>query len=211
MDSHTLFVVEVGLTVIWAASVIAAAWFEMRDRAQSDEGRLRTREWYGGKWRTIRDSGLLELPEKVISSFLGTKATIAEYTYVTADWVLTGWRVWPFMGWVLLGVAAIPNISEPGRLLPWPVTFGFMFLATLALDLFEAGKLRTRVPMMVFGVVFGIAFAADLVLGLLELPIVLATLKMVFVAPLCALFLSIPIKLVSLQVRRMAFYRMFTP
>lgn len=45
---------------------IAAAWFEFRDRAQNDDDRKKTKEWYGRKWTAIRDSRLLDLPQMIV-------------------------------------------------------------------------------------------------------------------------------------------------
>ena len=70
MDARSLIVLKHIFGIAAALVGILAAWFEFRDRAQTEEGRTRTKEIYARKWIAIRDSGLLDLPERVISWLL---------------------------------------------------------------------------------------------------------------------------------------------
>lgn len=70
MDDRSLLVLKHMVGIVAALAGILAALFEFRDRAQTDEERARTRAIYGRKWATIKDSGLLELPERVIAWIL---------------------------------------------------------------------------------------------------------------------------------------------
>ncbi len=207
MDTHTLFVVEVGLTVIGTASAIAAACFEVRDRAQTEEGRRRTRKWYGDKWHTIHDSSLLELPEKVINSLVGTKQTIAKHASQIAEWFFTSWHILLYGGWVALSEAVIPNNPSEGSVSPlvsW-LMFGLFGLSMLVSAIGEVTERRYwLIVALALLTLFSLLYVAGAVLDLLELSIILSALKMLFVAPMCAVSVNLALFLVALRVRRMA-------
>ncbi len=70
MDTKAFYVLKTVCTVIVAVFGLLAAWFEFRDRWQTEEERTKTQKAYGGIWGIIRDTGILSLPEKVIDGCL---------------------------------------------------------------------------------------------------------------------------------------------
>lgn len=70
MEARSLLFLKHIMEIAAAIVGILAAWFEFRDRAQTKEERAKTREIYSRKWITIRNSGLLDLPERVIGLLL---------------------------------------------------------------------------------------------------------------------------------------------
>ncbi len=79
MDNRSLLIIEVFFWSISAIAGVIAAIFEFRDRWQTPQERQVAQKKYRDIWITIEESGILELPEKVINwfinatRFLGTK------------------------------------------------------------------------------------------------------------------------------------------
>ena len=76
MVGQFLHICEIAFVLIAACSGLVAPWFELRDRWQTDTEREKTKVLYGEKWEAIRDSGLLQLPEKAIMSALDAKTRL---------------------------------------------------------------------------------------------------------------------------------------
>ncbi len=64
---------QIALYIVVALGVFAT-WLKVRDAAQTEKQRTRTRWWYDRKWRAIRASRILEAPELVITWLLEMKA-----------------------------------------------------------------------------------------------------------------------------------------
>jgi hypothetical protein len=70
MDASALHAFKFTSGMIATLAGILAAWFEFRDRWQTKEDQRRTRASYRRVWLTIRQSGVLQLPEYAIAAFL---------------------------------------------------------------------------------------------------------------------------------------------
>lgn len=71
--------------MITAFAGILAAWFELRDRMQTESDRQRTRTYYKKIWQTIQQTDLLQLPEKAITKFLTIKTVLPNKILALGD------------------------------------------------------------------------------------------------------------------------------
>lgn len=85
MSNEALDLLENMCWAIAACAGIAAACFELCDRMQTEEERARSRFRYGKMWRAIETSGLLELPEKVITGVLAGEERLREAVVANMD------------------------------------------------------------------------------------------------------------------------------
>lgn len=76
MNTPSLNVIKTLSFIIAAFAGILAAWFELRDRMQTENDRQRTRTYYKKIWLTIQQTGLLRLPEEAITKFLTIKTIL---------------------------------------------------------------------------------------------------------------------------------------
>jgi len=127
MFGQLLDIGEIACVLIAACSAAVAAWFELRDRWQTDEERAKTRASYGKKWETIRDSGLLQLPEKAVMSALDAKTRLAKAVLRVVILVLG--VCGPVGKWVLPLVLLLSGVG--GAVAGW-ITYGWIGAIALA-------------------------------------------------------------------------------
>ena len=76
LDRNSVFVLEIMSWTICALAGIAVAWFQFCESGQTKEEKEATRERYGRKWERIRDTEILQLPERTIDFLLSQKAVV---------------------------------------------------------------------------------------------------------------------------------------
>lgn len=201
MVSQVLDICKIAFGLFAACSLAVAAWFELRDRWQTNEERDKTRASYGKKWETIRDSGLLQLPEKAIKSALDAKTRLAKAVIRPVNRLLDGSGPMGILdlalvimvplvggaagGWITYGwIGAIALASAPGVFfLVWAVDESKRFDVPLwvslpATFLWVAACLFTAGIWLNFLLGLGIAYAAGFMFILL---------------PVYMLFLAVPL------------------
>ena len=90
LNQQGLFLLKVICGSVAAVAGIVAAWFELRDRGQTDEQRLRTRTRYGRAWQGIQDTGILQMPESNIRRLLDAKRRAVDSILKAYDTIPTG-------------------------------------------------------------------------------------------------------------------------
>lgn len=177
MDPQSLLSIEVACWAITACFGVAGLALRMRDAFQTDEQRRATAQWYGGKWETIRRTGVLRLPEAVIEWLLRVKGRLAQ----VIRRVECGVPDWA--GWSLIGIICAASIAGP-----W-IVFGRWWAGVAlavpsvaaALEAWIGRKRARRLPRLLVGALFGVAIAACL-LGLACLLKVLLTFSTLLAA-----------------------------
>lgn len=134
MVGQLLHICEIACGLMAACSAVVAAWFEYCERRQTSVEREETKASYGKKWAAIRDSGLLELPEKAITLTLDAKTRFAKAVGrrvrrlldeqdAEGTWLIGLSFLVPFVGgavggWIAYGwLGAIALASAPGVIL----------------------------------------------------------------------------------------------
>ena len=114
MDNQSLQVLRIIFDAIAVFSLFLAAWLPMRDIFQTPDERERTRMRYREHWEKIQDSGILELPERSITSFLyalrlivqrfrnmvGGASVVALVSLLTLIPIFAGIGAWIVFGWL---------------------------------------------------------------------------------------------------------------
>jgi hypothetical protein len=196
MNTSSLNVIKTVSWIIAAMAGLFAAWFELRDRWQTEDDRQRTRTYYRKIWQTIQQTGLLLLPEKAIAGFLTTKTALVAkarglsnslpdsiimplmFTTPVAGFVV-GWFA---SGWILALVLSVPMTIFP-----------------VLVFLNETGMVNLPNNDAIDSVVvinhclFWLATGLVLLKVVLSLNIVIATLVMTTLFPFYALFIAIPL------------------
>ncbi len=200
MKDSSILIVK---TVCWAIAAFAgifAAWFELRDRWQTEDDRQRTRTYYGKIWQTIQQTGLLLLPEKVIAGFLTTKTALVDKARgllgSLSDWLgvslmltapVVGVVVGRFAsGWILAFVLGVPlTILPASALLTGLGLFGKTGMA------FRPQTNDIAKVIVIIHCLFWLATGLALLKVVLGLNIGLATLVIIMLMPVYALSIGI--------------------
>ncbi len=194
MKDSSILIVK---TVCWAIAAFAgifAAWFELRDRWQTEDDRQHTRTYYRKIWQTIQNTGLLLLPEKAITGLLTVKTALVAKVRDSPNHL----PIW-------LAAALLFTLPLIGFVVGW---FAFWWILALVLSLPLGGfivrlllTMKNRITLRgtdAIASVLAIAYSLFLLatgLALLKvvlaLNIVLATLMMIVFFPFYTLFISI--------------------
>ncbi|MBA7697133.1 hypothetical protein ES703_105791 [subsurface metagenome] len=195
MNTSSLNVIKTVSWIIAAMAGLFAAWFELRDRWQTEDDRQRTRTYYRKIWQTIQQTGLLLLPEKAIAGFLTTKTALVAKARGLLDY-LPDW-----LGFSLLFIAPAVGVVVGwfasgwilGLVLGVPLT---VFMVLVLLDVTSMVTLSNNVITSVVIIVWCLCCLATglaLLKVVLGLNIVLATMVMTVLCPVYALFIGMPL------------------
>lgn len=202
MKDSSILIVK---TVCWAIAAFAgifAAWFELRDRWQTENDRQRTRTYYRKIWQMIQQTGLLLLPEKAIAIFLTTKTTLVAKARDLLGSLPSGFGaslliisplvgvvvVYFAFGWILALVLGVPLTIMPISIL----LTGLGLFGKKGMVFRPQVNTTAKVVAMnhcLFWLIIGLA----LLKVVLDLNIVLATLVMIMLLPVYALSIGIPL------------------
>lgn len=174
-----------------ALATLLAAWFEFKDRGQTDEQRRATRQKYGKWWRVIRKTGILELPERVITKTHKQKSRFPNAAQRAAGFVTVPTAVTALLIALLTGL--VITWAQYGMLIAllWLVPLA-SYGSARALHKTTLGHRLADVT-IVLGCV-GWAISGLLLVRLaLTLPTMYATMTFVVSAPLFALFMGVPL------------------
>lgn len=197
MKDSSILIVKTVCLAIAASAGIFAAWFELRDRWQTEDDRQRTRTYYKKIWQTIQQTGLLLLPEKAITGFLTTKTALVAkakglfnslpdsiimllmFTTPVAGFVV-GWFT---SGWILALVLSVPMTIFPV----------LVFLDEIVgMDTLSNNDAIASVVVINHSL-FWLVTSLALLKVVLNLNIVIATLVMIVLFPIYALLVGLPL------------------
>lgn len=129
MSVPPLITIKIIFRSLAALAFTLAAWFELRDRAQSVRVRQRTRVFYNEMWEQIKDIGILDLPELVIRWVLQVLNKFMKYLHSLMQQM-------PM--WVVIISATLMMIymtSMPGWKDEFPAPIDMLFLSCTAVQL----------------------------------------------------------------------------
>ncbi len=196
MKDSSILIVKTVCLAIAASAGIFAAWFELRDRWQTEDDRQRTRTYYRKIWQTIQQTGLLLLPEKAITEFLTAKTAFV----AKARGLLDSLPDWLFITLIFTApvVGFVAGWLASGRILALvlgvPLTVFPLLYFLLETNMITPSENTTidSVIITVFCLCW-LATGLALLKVVLDLNIVLATLVMIVFFPVYALFIGIPL------------------